>query len=53
MSQEKKLEGCIRAHLNPGQELPDLPSYEELDKAVQEGRIFAVVNGKRVVPQQP
>ena len=53
MSQEKKLEGCLRAHLKPGQELPDLPSDEELAKAVQEGRIFAVVNGKRVVPQQP
>ena len=23
MSQEKKLEGCIRAHLKPGQELPE------------------------------
>ena len=37
MNQEKKLEGCIRAHLKPGQELPELPSAEELAKAIQEG----------------
>ena len=53
MSQEKKLEGCIRAHLKPGQELPEPPSAEELAKAVQEGRIWAVVNGKRVLPSSP
>jgi hypothetical protein len=47
MSQEKKLEGCIRAHLKPGQELPEPLSDAELSKAIQEGRIFAVINGKR------
>ena len=35
MSQEKKLEGCLRAHLKPGQELPEPPSAEELAKAIQ------------------
>ena len=50
MSQEKKLEGCLRAHLKPGQELPEPPSAEELAKAIQEGRVVAVVNGKRVEP---
>lgn len=53
MSQENKPEGCYRAHLKPGQALPELPSTEELAKAIQEGRVVAVVNGKRVVPQQP
>jgi hypothetical protein len=53
MSQEKKLEGCLRAHLKPGQELPEPPSAEELAKAIQEGRVVAVVNGKRMQPQQP
>lgn len=47
MNQDDKQEGCYRAHLKPGQELPELPSAEELSKAVQEGRIFAVINGKR------
>ena len=47
MSQEIEPVGCYRAHLKPGQELP------ELAKAIQEGRVVAVVNGKRVVPQQP
>ena len=50
MSQEKKLEGCIRAHLKPGQELPEPLSDAELAKAVQEGKVLAVVNGKRVEP---
>jgi hypothetical protein len=53
MSQENEPEGCYRAHLKPGQELPELPSAEELGKAIQEGRVVAVVNGQRVVPQQP
>ena len=48
MNQEKKLEGCIRAHLKPGQELPEPLSDAELAKAVQEGKVLAVVNGKRV-----
>lgn len=38
MNQEKKLEGCIRAHLKPGQELPEPLSDAELAKAVQEGK---------------
>ena len=50
MSQESKPEGCIRAHLKPGQELPEPLSDEALAKTVQEGKIFAVVNGKRVMP---
>ena len=33
MSQEKKLEGCIRAHLKPGQELPEPLSDAELANA--------------------
>ncbi len=53
MSQDDKSEGCFRTHLKPGQELPELPSAEVLAKAIQEGRVVAVVNGKRVVPQQP
>ena len=53
MSLENEPEGCYRAHLKPGQELPELPSAEVLAKAIQEGRVVAVVNGKRVVPQQP
>ena len=53
MNQEKKLEGCIRAHLKPGQELPEPPSEQELQQATREGRIAAVINGKRVEPQQP
>ena len=44
--------GCYRAHLKPGQELPEPPSAEELAKAIQEGRVIAIINGKRVVPQQ-
>lgn len=36
-----------------GDMLPEPPSAEELDKAVQEGRIWAVVNGKRVLPSSP
>lgn len=51
--QENEPEGCIRARLKPGQELPELPSAEELVKAIQEGRIGAVVNGKRVLPSSP
>ena len=47
MSQENEPEGCYRAHLKPGQELPELPSAEELGKAIQEGRVVAVINGKR------
>ena len=44
--------GCYRAHLKSGQELPEPPSAEELAKAIQEGRVIAIINGKRVVPQQ-
>lgn len=36
-----------------GDMLPEPPSAEELAKAVQEGRIVAVVNGKRVLPSSP
>ena len=53
MSQENEPEGCYRAHLKPGQELAEPARAEELAKAIQEGRVVAVVNGKRVVPQQP
>lgn len=53
MRQDNEPEGCFRAHLKPGQELPELPSPEELAKAIQEGRVVAVVNGKRVEPLQP
>ena len=52
MSQKREPVGCMRAHLKPGQQMPELPSKEELQKGIQEGRIFAVINGKRVVPQQ-
>ena len=47
MSQDDKSEGCFRTHLKPGQELPEPLSDAELSKAIQEGRIFAVINGKR------
>lgn len=53
MSQDENTQGCFRAHLNPGQELPEPLSAEELAKAVQEGRIGAVINGKRVLPSSP
>lgn len=53
MNQNDKQEGCFRAYLKPGQELPEPPSAEELAKAIQEGKVVAVVNGKRVQPQQP
>jgi hypothetical protein len=51
--QENEPEGCIRARLKPGQELPEPPSEQELQQAIREGRIAAVINGKRVEPQQP
>lgn len=53
MTQKREPVGCMRALLKPGQKMPEPPSNEELRKGIQEGRIFAVINGKRVVPQQP
>lgn len=53
MSQDDRQEGCFRAYLKPGQELPEPPSEQELQQATREGRIAAVINGKRVEPQQP
>lgn len=53
MTQKREPVGCMRALLKPGQQMPELPSKEELQKGIQEGRIFAVIKGKRVVPQQP
>ncbi len=53
MSQNYVPEGCFRALLKPGQEMPKLPPEEELQKGIREGRIFVVRNGKRVEPQQP
>jgi hypothetical protein len=53
MSQEKKLEGCIRAHLKPGQVLPEPLIDAELAKDILEGIVLAVVIGKRVAAQQP
>lgn len=53
MTQKREPVGCVRALLKPGQQIPDPPSKEELHKGVQEGRISAVIKGKRVVPQQP
>lgn len=47
MSQDDRQEGCFRAHLKPGQEQPEPLSDAELAKAVQEGKVLAVVNGKR------
>ena len=48
MSQDDRQEGCFRAYLKPGQELPEPPSEQELQQAIREGRIAAVINGKRV-----
>lgn len=50
MSQKREPVGCMRAHLKPGQQMPEPPSKEELQKGIQEGSIFAVINGKRVEP---
>lgn len=36
-----------------GDMLPEAPSAAELARAVQEGRIAAVIDGKRVEPQKP
>ena len=53
MSPKRDPVGCMRALLKPGQQIPDPPSKEELHKGIQEGRIFAIINGKRVVPPTP
>lgn len=54
MSQDDRQEGCFRAYLKTGQELPEPPSEQELQQAIREGRIAAVINGKRVeLPEHP
>lgn len=53
MSQEEGREGCFRAYLKPNQELPDPPSEKELLELLREGRVVAIINGKRVEPRQP
>lgn len=35
-----------------GDMLPEAPSEEEISKAIQDGRVIAVINGKRVEPRQ-
>ena len=35
-----------------GDMLPETPSEEEISKAIQDGRVIAVINGKRVEPRQ-
>ena len=55
MSQENKPEGCYRAHLKPGQALPELPSTEELaklDKQVAR-RILAFLRERVAVLDDP
>ena len=50
MKQKREPVGCIRAYFKTGQQMPEPPSNEELQKGIHEGRIFAVINGKRVEP---